>query len=179
MELNRGYFFNLITFNLQTTRNPELETRNNQLAHAPACPVPGNPYLRTAMDSTRQLKYARLIQKEIGDIFQREGPDFYGKAFVTVMGVRVSPDLGIARVYLSVFGAKDPQGTIDQIESHNKEIRKRLGNRIRHQARIIPELKFFLDDSLDYAEKIDKLLRDSKGKDDERSVDPGENSSEQ
>ena len=133
-----------------------------------------NPYLRPAMDSTRQLKYARLIQKEIGDIFQREGPDFYGKAFVTVMGVRVSPDLGIARVYLSVFGAKDSLGVIDQIESHNKEIRKRLGNRIRHQARIIPELKFFLDDSLDYAEKIDKLLKDSKGKEDNDLNDSSE-----
>ncbi len=114
------------------------------------------------MDTTRQLKYSKLIQKEIGTIFQREGQSFYGKAFVTVTGVRVSPDLGIARIYLSVFGVKNSQETIDQIEKHNKEIRKRLGNEIRHQARIIPELKFFLDDSLDYVEKIEKLLNDSK-----------------
>ena len=114
------------------------------------------------MDTTRQLKYSKLIQKEIGTIFQREGQSFYGKAFVTVTGVRVSPDLGIARIYLSVFGVKNSQETIDQIEKHNKEIRKRLGNEIRNQARIIPELKFFLDDSLDYVEKIEKLLNDSK-----------------
>lgn len=114
------------------------------------------------MDSTRQLKYARLIQREMGDIFQRNGPGYYGKAFVTVTGVRVSPDLGIARVYLSVFGVKDSQGVIDTITSHTKEIRRELGNRIRHQARIIPELKFFLDDSLDYVEKIDKLLNETK-----------------
>lgn len=114
------------------------------------------------MDTTRQLKYSKLIQKEIGTIFQREGQTFYGKAFVTVTGVRVSPDLGIAKIYLSVFGVKNSQETIDQIEKHNKEIRKRLGNEIRHQARIIPELKFFLDDSLDYVEKIEKLLNDSK-----------------
>lgn len=114
------------------------------------------------MDTTRQLKYAKLIQKEIGTIFQRDGMLFYGKAFVTVTGVRVSPDLSIARVYLSVFGVKNAQETIDQIDSHNKEIRKRLGNEMRHQARIIPELKFFLDDSLDYVEKIEKLLNSTK-----------------
>ena len=114
------------------------------------------------MDTTRQLKYAKLIQKEIGTIFQRDGMLFYGKAFVTVTGVRISPDLSIARVYLSVFGVKNAQETIDQIDTHNKEIRKRLGNEMRHQARIIPELKFFLDDSLDYVEKIEKLLNATK-----------------
>jgi len=114
------------------------------------------------MDSTRQLKYGRLIQKEMGDIFQREGFNYFGKAFVTVTGVRVSPDLGIAKIYVSIFGVKDVNVVMDQIAHHNKEIRHQLGNRIRHQARIIPELKFFLDDSLDYAEKIDKLLKDTK-----------------
>lgn len=111
------------------------------------------------MDSTRQQKYARLFQKEIGEMFQREGYNFYGKAFVTVTGVKVSPDLGIAKIYLSIFGAKDSMAVLDQIERHNKEIRKRLGAQIRHQARIIPELKFFLDDSLDQVEKIEKLLK--------------------
>jgi ribosome-binding factor A len=114
------------------------------------------------MDSTRQLKYARLIQKEMGDIFQKEGYNYFGKAFVTVTGVRVSPDLGIAKIYVSIFGVKDVNIVMAQIERHSKEIRKQLGTRIRHQARIIPELKFFLDDSLDYAEKIDKLLKDTK-----------------
>jgi ribosome-binding factor A len=114
------------------------------------------------MDSTRQQKFSRLIQKEIGELFQREGYNFYGKAFVTVTGAKVSPDLGVVKVYLSIFGEKDPQGVIDQIDSHNKEIRKRLGNEIRHQARIIPEIRFFLDDSLDQIEKIDKLLNDNK-----------------
>ena len=113
------------------------------------------------MDSTRQEKYSKLIQKEIGEIFQRNGRDFYGKAFVTVTNVRVSPDLGIAKVYVSIFGMPDSKKVVEEIESHNKEIRKRLGDKIRHQARIIPELKFFLDDSLDYVEKIEKLLKDS------------------
>lgn len=114
------------------------------------------------MDSTRQQKYNRLFQKEIGELFQREGYNFFGKAFVTVTNVRVSPDLGIARVYLSIFGAPDSKMVMAQIDKHNKEIRKQFGAQIRHQARIVPELKFFLDDSLDYVEKIEKLLKDSK-----------------
>ncbi len=113
------------------------------------------------MDSTRQQKYSKLIQKEIGEIFQRNGRNYYGKAFVTITGVRVSPDLGIAKVYVSIFGVPDSKKSLEEIESHNKEIRHQLGNNIRHQARIIPELKFFLDDSLDYVEKIEKLLKDS------------------
>ncbi|MFM7216510.1 MAG: 30S ribosome-binding factor RbfA [Bacteroidota bacterium] len=128
------------------------------------------------MDSTRQLKYARLIQREMGDIFQRNGPGYYGKAFVTVTGVRVSPDLGIARVYISVFGVKDAQLVIDTIDTHNKEIRRELGNRIRHQARIIPELKFFLDDSLDYVEKIDKLLNETRPKEGNNDLPSAEHS---
>jgi ribosome-binding factor A len=114
------------------------------------------------MDSTRQQKYNRLFQKEIGELFQREGYNIFGKAFVTVTNVRVSPDLGIAKVYLSIFGAKDSQQVMDLIEKKNKEIRKLFGAQIRHQARIVPELKFFLDDSLNYVDKIEKLLKDSK-----------------
>jgi ribosome-binding factor A len=114
------------------------------------------------MDTMRQHKFSRLIQKEIGDIFQKEGFNYFGRAFVTITNVRVSPDLGIAKVYVSVFGVKEGKQTMDEINAHNKEIRKQLGNRIRHQARIIPELKFFLDDSLDYVEKIEKLLKETK-----------------
>jgi ribosome-binding factor A len=114
------------------------------------------------MDSTRQQKYNRLFQKEIGELFQREGYNFFGKAFVTVTGVRVSPDLGIAKVYVSIFGVKDSGQVMQQIDKHYKQIRKLFGNQIRHQARIVPELKFFLDDSLDQQEKIDKLLNENK-----------------
>ena len=114
------------------------------------------------MDSTRQQKYNRLFQKEIGELFQREGYNFFGKAFVTVTNVKVSPDLGIAKVYLSIFGSKDSAKVIEEIEKHYKEIRKLFGNQIRHQARIVPELKFFLDDSLDQQEKIEKLINSTK-----------------
>jgi len=114
------------------------------------------------MDSTRQQKYNRLFQKEIGELFQREGYNFFGKAFVTVTNVRVSPDLGIAKIYISVLGEKDVKNVLEQIEKRNKEIRKLFGAQIRHQARIVPELKFFLDDSLNYVEKIENLLKDAK-----------------
>jgi ribosome-binding factor A len=114
------------------------------------------------MDSTRQQKYNRLFQKELGELFQKEGYNIYGKAFVTVMNVRVSPDLGIAKVYLSIFGVPDSNAVLAQIEKKNKEIRRMFGTQIRHQARIVPELKFFIDDSLNYVEKIEKLLNDSK-----------------
>ncbi len=112
------------------------------------------------MDSTRQQKFNRLLQKEMGELFQKEGTNFYGKAFVTVTNVRISPDLGIANINVSIFGSKDSNAVLEQIRSHTREIRHLLGKSIRHQARIIPELKFFLDDSLDYVEKIEKLFKD-------------------
>ena len=111
------------------------------------------------MDSTRQLKFAKLIQKEIGDVFLKEGRNFYGASFVTVTGVKITPDLSKARIHISVFQNKGEQ-VLQQLQIHAHEIRKALGNRIRNQARIIPELEFFIDDSLDYAEKIDKIMKD-------------------
>ncbi|MBK6446341.1 MAG: ribosome-binding factor A [Bacteroidetes bacterium] len=109
------------------------------------------------MDSTRQQKYARLIQKEIGEIFQRDGYNFYGKSFVTVMGAKVSGSERVASIYLSIFEAKDNQAVIDQIETHNKEIRKILGQSIRHQSENCSTGCDFLDSSLDEVDKIEKL----------------------
>lgn len=110
------------------------------------------------MDSTRQLKFAKLIQKEIGDLFQKEGKNFYGNSFITVTGVKITPDLSIARVYVSTFHEKG-EDVLNKLNAHIREIRHKLGGRIRSQARVIPELEFFIDDSLDYAEKIDKLMK--------------------
>ena len=111
------------------------------------------------MDSTRQLKYARLIQKEIGDLFQKEGKNFFGSSFITVTNVRVTPDLSIARVFVSAFREK-PEDVLKKLNTHKREIRRKLGERIGKQARIIPDLEFFIDDSLDYAEKMDKIMKD-------------------
>lgn len=111
------------------------------------------------MDSVRQQKYAKLIQKELGELFQREGRNWYGPIFVTVTGVKVTPDLGLARVHISVFKAPKPQEILKNLKIHKAEIRLQLGRRIGKQARIIPELEFFIDDSLDYAEKMDAIFK--------------------
>ncbi len=115
--------------------------------------------LLLSMDSTRQQKFGRLIQKELGEQFQREGKNYYGSNFVTITGVRVTPDLSVARVYLSIFKAKKPEEVMTMIRENSYEIRKELGKRIRNQARIIPTLDFFLDDSLDYVDKMETIFK--------------------
>ena len=110
------------------------------------------------MDTTRQLKVARLIQKEVADIFLKEGKNYFGSAFITVTGVRISPDLSFAKIYLSLFGTKDKQALLKLIKEHHSEIRNYLGKRIRQQVRVIPELNFYLDDTMDYAARINELL---------------------
>jgi len=111
------------------------------------------------MDSVRQQKYAKLVQKELGEIFQREGSNWYGPQFVTVTHVKITPDLGLARVHLSVFKAPKPQEILKSINKHKAEVRFHLGKKIGKQARIIPELEFFIDDSLDYSDKMDAIFR--------------------
>ncbi|MFN5346996.1 MAG: ribosome-binding factor A [Bacteroidota bacterium] len=111
------------------------------------------------MDSVRQQKYARLIQKELGEIFQREGRNWFGQNFITITSARVTPDLGLARIQLSMFKVAEPKLILKQLSIHKNEIRKALGLRIGKQARIIPELEFFHDDSLDYVEKIEKIFK--------------------
>ncbi|MBO0950642.1 30S ribosome-binding factor RbfA [Fibrella forsythiae] len=110
------------------------------------------------MESKRQQKVARQLQKDLGEIFQRELPHAFNGAFITVTNVRVSPDLGIARVYLSFLAAKNKALLMETIEEKNKTIRQLLGERVRHQLRIVPHLQFFLDDTAEYAEKMDKLF---------------------
>ena len=111
------------------------------------------------MDSTRQSKIARLIQKELSDIFLKMTKETRG-VMVSVSIVRVSPDLGIAKAYLSVFPSAKGQEIVETLNNNSKGIRFELGNRVRHQLRIIPELRFYIDDSLDYIENIDKLLKE-------------------
>jgi ribosome-binding factor A len=111
------------------------------------------------MESKRQQKHAKLLQKELGDIFQKEAKHLIGKAMVTITRVMVSPDLGVAKVYLS-FLLADPKTSYDQINEHKKEIRHHLGKRIGKSVRIIPELAFFPDDSASYAQHMDKVISD-------------------
>lgn len=110
------------------------------------------------METTRQQKISRLIQKELSDIFQRQTQTMSG-VIVSVSTVRISPDMSSCRVYLSVFPSERSEEIVDNVNKNMREVRYELGTRVRHQLRIIPELKFFRDDSLDYIEHIDSLLR--------------------
>lgn len=110
------------------------------------------------METTRQNKIARLLQKELGDIFLLQTKAMPG-TLISVSVVRISPDLSIARVYLSIFPSGKSEELVKNINDNMKSIRYELGKRVRYQLRIIPELKFFVDDSLDYIDKIDSLLK--------------------
>ena len=114
------------------------------------------------MDGKRLEKVNRLIQKELGDIFQKELKPKVPMLMITVTHVKVTSDLSYANVYLSVFGVDDKKKVVEEVNQNAKAIRGLLGNRIRHQMRIVPELRFFEDDSLDYIENIDNLLHPEK-----------------
>ena len=110
------------------------------------------------METTRQNKIARLLQKELSDIFLQQTKSMHG-VLVSVSAVRISPDMSVARAYLSIFPSDRAEEIIKNINANMKSVRYELGTRVRYQLRIIPELKFFVDDSLDYAEHIDELLK--------------------
>lgn len=110
------------------------------------------------METTRQKKISRLLQKEIAEILRVQGQQFAPGRLITVTMVRISPDLSVAKVYLSIFPSKETENALEAIIHNTGKIRKSLGQLIRNQMRIVPELAFFIDDSLDYIDKIDSLL---------------------
>lgn len=110
------------------------------------------------MQETRQNKIARLLQKELSVIFQQQTRSMHG-VMVSVTRTKISPDLSICTAYLSVFPSNKGEEILGNIKVNEKSIRYELGTRVRHQLRIIPELRFFIDDSLDYIEHIDELLK--------------------
>ena len=111
------------------------------------------------MDTTRQNKISRLIQKELGEIFQQQGRSHFGGAMITVTNVIITKDLSLAKVYVSLFATKDKNELLKKIEANTKEIRLNLAHKVRNQLRIMPDLRFYIDDALDYIEKIDNLLK--------------------
>ena len=110
------------------------------------------------MQETRQNRIARLLQKELAQIFQSQTRAMRG-VMVSVTRCRISPDLSICTAYLSVFPSEKGEEIINNVNANEKTIRYELGTKVRHQLRIIPELRFFIDDSLDYIDHIDELLR--------------------
>ena len=115
------------------------------------------PYL-CPMESKRQSKIAKLVQKDLGEILQRESSRLFGGAMITVTKVYVTKDLSLAKIYLSLFLAKDNEQLLDKIKQHSREIRHNLAMKVKNQLRAVPELNFYLDDSLDYIDNIEKLL---------------------
>ena len=110
------------------------------------------------MQETRQNKIARLLQKELPLIFQQQTRATHG-VMISVTRTKISPDLSICTAYLSVFPSEKGEEILTNINANTKQIRYELGTRVRNQMRIIPELRFFIDDSLDYIEHIDELLK--------------------
>lgn len=115
--------------------------------------------------SIRQEKFGKLIQKELAEVFTQNSSAWFNNAFITISNVTVSPDLGYAKVYLSFFKAPDNNQMLKLVDSHNASIRRELAARIRKQVRVIPELQFFIDDSLDYVFKMEKLFNEIKKND--------------
>ncbi len=109
--------------------------------------------------TVRQQKYSKLILKELSDIFLKEKTNFLDNAFITVADVRMSPDLSVAKIYLSMTLAKDKQAILDKINLKKSEIRKALGNKIRNQARIVPQLVFYIDEVEEGAQRIEDIIK--------------------
>jgi ribosome-binding factor A len=109
--------------------------------------------------TVRQQKFSRLIQKELSDILQRDQRGILGNTFITILDVRISPDLSVAKIYFSMALVKDKKAILDKLDLHKKEIRRALGDRIRNQARIIPQLVFYIDEVEEKAERIDNLIK--------------------
>ena len=110
-------------------------------------------------ETKRQKQVAGLINEELNNIFLRMGLNMMDGGMISISSVKITPDLFDARVYLSMFQVKDTQTTLLKFEEKNKEIRKELGIRVRHQLRSIPELKFFIDDTLDYVFKMEEIFK--------------------
>ena len=110
------------------------------------------------MESKRQQKFAGVIQEDLATIFQREGSNYLPNTMVTITKVRVTPDLAIARIFLSFFNNTNPQLALQTIKLHASEIRYKLGARIKDQVRVIPQLEFFIDDTSEYVDRMDKIF---------------------
>jgi len=124
------------------------------------------------MESRRQKQISKEIQKEISDIFQKEGSNYYGTAFVTVTNVNITPDLLLARINLSVLNSTEQDLVIKQLNENQKDIRHKLGRRMKRLRRI-PELQFFIDDTMEQVFKLEQIFKAIR-EDDPRAKDENE-----
>ncbi|HPR30558.1 MAG TPA: 30S ribosome-binding factor RbfA [Prolixibacteraceae bacterium] len=112
------------------------------------------------MYTIRQNKVSRLIQKDLAEMFQRESPLHFPGKMISVTVVRISKDLSTAKVYLSIFPSEGSGETLNMVKQLAPQIRGILGRKVGKQLRIVPEIDFFIDDSLDYIDKINHILHD-------------------
>ena len=118
------------------------------------------PYkILEVVESTRQKKVSRLIQKEVAEIFLRKGNEYAPGKMVSITKVRISPDLSFAKIYMSIYPSDNNDEILHSVQGHTAKIRFDLGHKIRSQLRIVPDIVFYIDDSLDYIDNIDKLLK--------------------
>ena len=110
-------------------------------------------------ESTRQLKVAKELQKHMAEIIRSKGMAAFGGALVSVSRVKISPDLSVAKIYVSVFPSEKAQSVMEQLQENGRALRGELGNKVARQLRIVPEIVFYLDSSLDYVEHIEQLLK--------------------
>ncbi len=110
-------------------------------------------------ESTRQLKVAKEIQKDMAEIIRSKGMAAFQGALVSVSGVKISPDLSVSKIYVSVFPSEKAQAVMSILEENSRALRGELGSRVGKQLRIVPEITFYLDSSLDYVEHIEELLK--------------------
>jgi ribosome-binding factor A len=126
------------------------------------------------MDSRRQLKIGSVIQEAFTSILSRDGKVIYGNAFVTVTNVKVTSDLSLARFYLSIFKSENPDGVVQKFTEHKFELKRKLAEKLRHQLRVIPEIEFFRDETLDYAYHIEDLFKKIKVEDEKVKAEAGQ-----
>jgi ribosome-binding factor A len=119
------------------------------------------------IEGKRQKQVAAVLEKELNEIFQRLGLTMLQGGMVSIAGVKITPDLFDARIYLSFFKVSDPIATLKIIQDRTWEIKKELTARVRHQLRSMPQLNFYIDDTLDYVDKIDKLFKAIKTQEDQ------------
>lgn len=112
-------------------------------------------------ESTRQLKVSKELQRDIAEIIRSKGMAMFDGALVSVSGVKISPDLSVAKIYVSIFPSEKAEKVMGILDENAKALRGELGNRVAKQLRIVPEITFFRDDSLDYVERIEELLKNN------------------
>ena len=124
------------------------------------------------IEGKRQKQVAAVLEKDLNEIFQRLGLAMMDGGMISISSVKITPDLFDARIYLSFFKVKDPVAALNTIQERGWEIKKELTARVRHQLRSMPQLNFFIDDTLDYVDKMDQLFKDIKTQEEKNQLKP-------